>query len=74
MESPDLYKALNSKILHPNVLIPVNKETQTFFSLLSLTLAKTDHGTCSLKTAVPMFYRLSRKITFSFYKVFEKYL
>ena len=53
---------------------PVNKEAQTFFSLLSLTLTKTDHGRCSLKTAVPMFYRLQERLHLVFYKVFEKYL
>ena len=68
MESPDLHKALNSKILHPNVLIPVNKEAKTFFSLLSLTLTKIDHGRCSLKTAVPMFYRLQERLHLVFTK------
>lgn len=47
---------------------PVNKEAQTFFSLLSLTLTKTDHGRCSLKTAFPMFYRLQERLHLVFTK------
>ena len=57
MERMDSLKEFTLKLLRPNEIIQVNKETQTSFSLLPFKLIETDHNRSSLETAVCAFYR-----------------
>ena len=53
----DSLKEFTLKLLRPNEIIQVNKETQTSFSLLPFKLIEADHNRSSLESAVCAFYR-----------------